>query len=75
MKLGRLKPQYLYYPELDESRVGILESGSLILSEIERSLIISLQGKPPAIHSQSIRSDVSDGINIDSSQAKCRAFN
>ena len=53
-----------------ESMVGILGSGSLILSEMIRSLIISLQGKPPAIHSQSLISDVPDEIKIDSLQAK-----
>ena len=40
------------------------------LSEMKRSLIISLHGKPPAIHSQSLMSDVSDGMNMDSSPAK-----
>ena len=40
------------------------------LSEMKRSLIIFLHGKPPAIHSQSLMSDVSDGMNMDSSPAR-----
>ena len=42
---------------------------------MKRFLIIYLHGKPPAIHSQSLMSDVSDGINIDSSPARYPVFN
>ena len=41
---------------------------------MRRSLITSLQGKRPAIHSQSLMSDVSDRMNIDSSPAKYPAL-
>ena len=44
------------------------------LSEMRRSLITSLQGKPPAIHSQSLLSDLSDGMNIDLLHAKYPAL-
>ena len=44
------------------------------LSEMKRFLITSLHGKPPAIHSQSLMSDVSDGMNMDSSPAKYPVF-
>ena len=44
------------------------------LSKMKRFLIISLHGKPPAIHSQSLISDVSDGMNMDSSPAKYPVF-
>ena len=37
---------------------------------MKRSLIISLHGKSLAVHSQPLMSDVSDGMNIDSSPAK-----
>ena len=41
---------------------------------MKRFLIISLHGKHPAIHSQSLMSDVSDGMNMDSSPAKYPVF-
>ena len=37
---------------------------------MKRSPIVSLHGKPPAIHPQSPMSDVSDAMNMDSSPAK-----
>ena len=41
---------------------------------MKRFLIISLHGKPPAIQSQSLISDVSDRMNRDSSPAKYPVF-
>ena len=37
---------------------------------MRRSLIMSLQEKPPAIHSQSLMSDVSDGMIMESIPAR-----
>ena len=57
---------------LDEQRLILLPSWFEFFKEPEINSFLgtSLQGKPPAIHSQSLVSDVSEGLNIDSSKAR-----
>ena len=57
---------------LGAQRLRVLPSwfGVFTESEINRSLAASLHGKPHAIHSQSIISEITEGINIDSSEAR-----
>ena len=56
------------------SNEGIVGFCWLQLFEIMHSLIMSLQGKPPAVQSQSLMSDISDGVIIDSSPARWPAY-